>query len=258
MSASGANVSKGPFPADGREEAERAHQSGQVDASRDVEDADLVDPDLQPGAGADAQGQVCAPPIQARVKAPGQKRSLFEKIEAFISRLSTRNNFWHRVCSLIWLPYAFRSGIVMRRIDDKRFSATLPFTRFNKNWYNAMAGAALLGNSEIAGGMYVFSACGGDYTVVCKHLEYKFLRPCFGPAEYRINPREDLTPFLAGGGEFNITIDMDVVQTLPARRKGDRNDRKGQMLPRFGEKRVGRCSATFHVTPKTHHKSKGR
>lgn len=258
MSSSSANVSKGPFPADGRGEgaSERPREGADARAAREVEEADQMD--LDPEAGAEEQGQVCAPPIQARVKAPGQKRSLYEKAEAFISRLSTRNNFWHRVCSLIWLPYAFRSGIVMRRMDGKTFSATLPFTRFNKNWYNAMAGAALLGNSEIAGGMYVFSACGGDYTVVCKHLEYKFLRPCFGPAEYRISPREELAPLLATGGEFNITIDMDVVQTLPARRKGDRKPRKGQMLPKFGEKRVGRCSATFHVTPKAHNKSKGR
>ncbi len=262
MSSSSANLSKGPFPGEGRGDgaSERAKELGEpvrdVEAALDADGADQVD--LDPEAGAEEQGQVCAPPIQARVKAPGQKRTLFEKAEAFISRLSTKNNFWHRVCSLIWLPYAFRSGIVMRRIDDKRFSATLPFTRFNKNWYNAMAGAALLGNSEIAGGMYVFSACGGDYTVVCKHLEYKFLRPCFGPAEYRISPRDELAPLLAGGGEFNITIDMDVVQALPARRKGGKKAPKTQTLPKFGEKRVGRCSATFHVTPKAHNKTKGR
>ncbi|MFG0259670.1 MAG: hypothetical protein ACF8LK_04880, partial [Phycisphaerales bacterium JB041] len=40
-----------------------------------------------------------------------QKRSLFVRMEAFVSRLSTRNTCWHRVCSLIWLPYAFHSGI---------------------------------------------------------------------------------------------------------------------------------------------------
>ncbi len=191
-----------------------------------------------------------------REERPRKRRTLFERIEAFVSRLSSRNNFWHRVCSMIWLPYAFRSGIRMRRLDDKTFSATLPFTRFNKNWYNAMAGAALLGNSEIAGGMYVFGVCGGDYTVVCKHLEYRFLRPCFGPAEYRITPREDIQSLLDAGGEFNITIDLDVVQTLPVLRK--REKRKGKTLPKFGEKRVGRSSATFHVTPKSHQKSKGR
>ncbi|HVU63983.1 MAG TPA: hypothetical protein VHC70_08400, partial [Phycisphaerales bacterium] len=145
-----------------------------------------------------------------------RKPSLLDRIEAFISRLSTRNNFWHRVCSLIWLPFAFRSGIKMKKQGDDppTYQAVLPFRRFNRNWYNAMAGAALLGNAEIAGGMYVFGACGGDYTVVCKHLEYKFLRPCFGPAVYRLSPRGDIAALMATGGEFNILVDMDVYQGI--------------------------------------------
>ena len=190
------------------------------------------------GLAPDGPAGTKAPAARAR---PG-KRSMLDRIEAFISRLSTRNNFWHRVCSMIWLPFAFRSGIRMKRIDDKTFYALLPFRRFNRNWYNAMAGAALLGNAEIAGGMYVFGACGGDYTVVCKHLEYKFLRPCFGPAMYRITPKGDIQAEMAHRGEFNLTIDMDVVQQIA--KPGDK------------EKRVGRVSATFHVTPKMHQKTK--
>ena len=69
----------------------------------------------------------------------------------------------------------------MKQINTDTFSAVLPFRRFNRNWYRAMAGGALLANSEIAGGMYVFGVCGGDYTVVCKNLNYTFLRPCLGP-----------------------------------------------------------------------------
>ena len=180
------------------------------------------------------------PPLALR------KRSFVERAEAYISKLSTRNNFWHRVCSLIWLPFAFRSGIKMNRLDEKTFTAVLPFRRFNRNWYNAMAGAALLGNSEIAGGMYVFGVCGGDYTVVCKTLEYKFLRPCLGPAVYKISPRENIQELLADGGEFNITIDLDIFQAI-AKLGANAAER---------EKRVGKCAATFHVTPKLHHKSK--
>lgn len=167
-------------------------------------------------------------------------RTFSERVEAWLSRLSTKNNFLHRIFSLIWLPFAFRSGIKMKRVDASTFTAILPFRRFNRNWYNAMAGAALLGNSEIAGGMYVFGVCGGDYTVVCKHLEYKFLRPCFGPAIYRITPREDIAALMAAGAEFNITIDMDVVQQI--------------VKPGERERRVGKSTAVFHVTPKTHHK----
>ena len=167
-----------------------------------------------------------------------------DRVDRFVSRLSARSNFWHRVCSLIWLPYAFKSGIRMRRLDRETFAAVLPFRRFNRNWYNAMAGAALLGNSEIAGGMYLFGLCGGEYTVVCKSLEYRFLRPCFGPALYRITPREDVAALLKAGGEFNATLDLDIVQQI-ARRQDK-------------ERRVGKCTAVFHVTPKHHQLRKGR
>ena len=175
---------------------------------------------------------------------PKPKRTIMDRLDAWVSRLSTRNNFWHRVCSLFWLPYAFRSGIKMKRIDAKTFQAVLPFRRFNRNWYNAMAGAALLGNAEIAGGTYVFSRAGGNYTVVCKKMEYRFLRPCFGPAIYRIEPQDDLDSLIAAEKEFNITVDMDIVQQI--RKPGDR------------EKRVGKAIATFHVTPKAHQQGKGR
>jgi hypothetical protein len=169
---------------------------------------------------------------------------IFDKIEAFISKLSMRDNFWNSVCSLIWLPLAFFSGVRMKEIDQNSFAARaiLPFRRFNRNWYRAMAGGALLANSEIAGGSYVFGICGADYTVVCKNLNYTFLRPCFGPAVYRMNPREDIRAMLQTKKEFNVTIDMEITQQ--AARRGEK------------DKRVGRCEATFHVTPKVHHKQK--
>jgi hypothetical protein len=78
--------------------------------------------------------------------------------------------------------------------------------------------------------------------VVCKHLEYKFLRPCLGPAVYRIKAREDVKALIATAKEFNITTDMDILQQ--AARMGEK------------DKRVGQCVATFHVTPKVHHKVK--
>ena len=112
---------------------------------------------------------------------PSENRSLLDRAEAFIANLSARNNFWHRVCAWIWLPIASRCGIAMRH-ENGEVSAILPFRRFNRNWYNAMAGAALLGNSEIAGGMFLFKQCQGQCRVVCKELTYKFLRPCIGPA----------------------------------------------------------------------------
>jgi len=170
----------------------------------------------------------------------GRLSRWYDRIEAFVSQLSVRDNFWHRICSLIWLPYAFFSGIKIKAINPDTFAAVLPFRRFNRNWYRAMAGGALLANSEIAGGMYVFGICGGDYTVVCKHLEYTFLRPCFGPAVYRMTPREKILTLIKAGGEFNLTLDIEVHQQVPE--------------PSERDKRVGRCEATFHITPKVLHK----
>jgi hypothetical protein len=166
----------------------------------------------------------------------------YDKIEAFVSRLSVRDNFWHRICSLIWLPYAFFSGIRLKPLDAESYAAVLPFRRFNRNWYRAMAGGALLANSEIAGGMYVFGICGGDYTVVCKHLEYTFLRPCFGPAVYKMTPREPITPLMKTGEEFNVTLDLEILQQV--------------YQPDGRDRRVGRCQATFHVTPKAQAKAR--
>ncbi|MSR17726.1 MAG: DUF4442 domain-containing protein [Phycisphaerales bacterium] len=164
-----------------------------------------------------------------------EKLSFYDRAEAWISRLSTRNAFWHRVCSLVWLPYAFRSGITIRRLDTTRFTAVLPFRRANRNWYNAMAGAALLGNSEVAAGMYLFSRIGSDYIVVCKDMRYKFLRPCYGPAIYSVVEREDLQAKVAIGGEFNVALEMEIKQHVK---------QKGR------EVRVGRCEIIFHCTPK--------
>jgi hypothetical protein len=168
----------------------------------------------------------------------------YDQIEAFVSRLSMRDNFWRSICSLIWLPLAFFSGIRLKELDPNSFAAraVLPFRRFNRNWYRAMAGGALLANSEIAGGSYVFGICGADYTVVCKQLNYTFLRPCLGPAVYRMTPRENIKEFLASGKEFNITIEMEIQQQA--------------MRPEENDRRVGRCEAIFHVTPKVHHKIK--
>ncbi|WP_428387156.1 PaaI family thioesterase [Mucisphaera sp.] len=161
----------------------------------------------------------------------------YERWEARLSRLSTRNRFWQKLFSMVFLPLAYRSGIRFIKGDESSFSAILPFRRFNRNWYNAMAGGALLGNAEVAGGMYVFEKCGADYTVVCKHLEYTFRRPCFGPAVYRITPRQNIDELVATGSEFNLTVDMQILQMVAS---GEHKER-----------RVGQSTATFHVTPKS-------
>jgi acyl-coenzyme A thioesterase PaaI-like protein len=188
--------------------------------------------DLAPAAAGDP---ILAPSAYPKIP-HGRLSRWYDAIEAFVSRLSVRDNFWHRICSLIWLPYAFFSGIKIKAINADTYAAVLPFRRFNRNWYRAMAGGALLANSEIAGGMYVFGICGGDYTVVCKHLEYTFLRPCFGPAVYKMTPRQNVHQLLQTGAEFNVTLDLEISQQVSNQAVRDR--------------RVGRCQATFHVAPK--------
>jgi acyl-coenzyme A thioesterase PaaI-like protein len=173
---------------------------------------------------------------------PGRLSRWYDRLEQFVSKLSVRDNFWHRICSFVWLPYAFFSGIKMNPITPDTFAAVLPFRRFNRNWYRAMAGGALLANSEIAGGMYVFGICGADYMVVCKHLEYTFLRPCLGPAVYKMTPRENIRELLVSRDEFNVTLDLEILQQVTH--------------PEERDKRVGRCQATFHVTPKAKVKAK--
>ncbi len=195
-----------------------------------------------------------AAPLQVvpALKQPARALTRFERFEAWASRLSIKNNFWHKVFSLVWLPYAFRSGIrmhgssqgkskdsaksSMRDRATERFAAILPFRRFNRNFYDAMAGAALLGNSEVAAGMYLFSVCGGDYTVVCKEMKYRFLRPCLGPAIYRVVKSEDIDALLAAGGEFNIALELEIFQQ--------------KIVKAREETLVGRCDITFHCTPK--------
>jgi hypothetical protein len=231
---------------------------GREAVGREAEDTPKVVADLAARpetAEADDEEVLQPPPVTARHSAA---LSFKDKVEAFIARLSTRNHFWHRVCSMIWLPYAFRSGIRMKRVGERTFAAELPFRRFNRNWYNAMAGAALLANSEIAGGMYIFGLTGGDYTIVCKQLEYKFLRPCFGPAMYNITPREDLSLLIEAGKEFNLTLDLDILQQALVPEAMAKLKKKDRLLAKMASKqrRVGRCVATFHLTPSLHHKAK--
>ena len=180
-------------------------------------------------------------PIQTgpAVPQPTRAPTRLERLEAWASRLSIKNNFWHSIFSLVWLPYAFRSGIRMsgiKKLSTERFTAVLPFRRFNRNFYDAMAGAALLGNSEVAAGMYLFSVCGGDYTVVCKEMQYRFLRPCLGPAVYRVVRSEDVEEKVRKGGEFNVTLELEIYQQ--------------KIVKQRDEILVGRCNITFHCTPK--------
>ncbi|MBX2851105.1 MAG: hypothetical protein KTR15_05095 [Phycisphaeraceae bacterium] len=164
----------------------------------------------------------------------GKKYRVFEN---WLTEKSTESNRWHRFLAWVFLPLAYRSGIKLgKRSEAGDYEVAMPFTTFNKNWYNAMAGAALLGNSEVAGGMYIFNQVGPDYTVVCKELNYKFRLPCVGPAIYRVKPVDDIAELKKHKLEFNVTVEMQVVQAV------HHKDEK--------ERKVGKATATFHVAPK--------
>ncbi len=157
------------------------------------------------------------------------------RFEAWVERLAHKYKFIRKITSRLYLPIAFHSGLTMKKLDPHTFTYVLPFRRFNRNFYDAMAGAALVANSEIAAGMYLFGELGGKWTVVCKNINYRFLRPCLGPAIYKVDPRDELKARLAAGVEFNIDLTLEILQQVSGKRR---------------HPRVGRCDVTFHCTPK--------
>jgi hypothetical protein len=68
-------------------------------------------------------------------------------------------------------------------------------------------------------------------------MQYRFLRPCLGPAVYRVVKSEDVEQKVARGGEFNVALDLEIYQQ--------------QLMSNREELLVGRCNITFHCTPKT-------
>lgn len=166
--------------------------------------------------------------------APKELRG-WPRFEAWVERLAHKYKFIRKITSRLYLPIAFHSGLTMKKLDPHTFTYVLPFRRFNRNFYDAMAGAALVANSEIAAGMYLFGELGGKWTVVCKRISYRFLRPCLGPAIYKVNPLEDVKARIQEGLEFNIDLTLEILQQVTGRRT---------------HPRVGRCEVTFHCAPK--------
>ncbi len=157
------------------------------------------------------------------------------RFEAWVERLAYKYKIIRKITSRLYLPIAFHSGLTMKKLDPHRFTYVLPFRRFNRNFYDAMAGAALIANSEIAAGMFLFGELGGQWTVVCKHITYRFLRPCLGPAIYNVSPLDDVKALLQAGVEFNIDLTLEILQQVSGKKR---------------HPRVGRCEVTFHCAPK--------
>ncbi len=72
-----------------------------------------------------------------------------------------------------------------------------------------------------------------------------------------MTPLDDIHALVATGKEFNIAVRMDIVQVLvPLSKKKMAQETEKPDGKTTKPKRVGRCTATFHVTPKSQHKAK--
>ncbi|MGJ8676059.1 MAG: hypothetical protein ACSHX0_00935 [Akkermansiaceae bacterium] len=159
---------------------------------------------------------------------------LYRPIEAKLSKLCFNNNFWYKVLTTIYLPLAAKSNMKLGSWKGEVYETVLPFERFNKNWYNAMAGAAILANTEVAGGMAIFKIVGEKYTVVCKELSYKFRLPCQSEATYRVKIIDDIHSLMKTKPEFNLRMEIDVLAEM-----------KNKM------RKIGTSTVTFHVAAKS-------
>jgi hypothetical protein len=63
---------------------------------------------------------------------------------------------------------------------------------------------------------------------------------------------------MATGQEFNITLELDVIQQPLVPEALAKMKKQDRLLAKLAakERRVGRCVATFHLTPTTHQKAK--
>jgi hypothetical protein len=159
---------------------------------------------------------------------------IYRSIEGKFSKLCFENNLWYRVLTKIYLPLAAKSNMKLGSWKGDVYEAVLPFKRFNKNWYNAMAGAAILANTEIAGGMAIFKLVGEKYTVVCKELSYKFRLPCQSDATYRVRIVDDIHSLMNAKPEFNLNMEIEVFAEM-----------KNKI------RKIGTSKLTFHVAAKS-------
>lgn len=163
----------------------------------------------------------------------------YRKVEAKLSKLCFENDFWYKILTFKYLPLASKSGMPLGKWTTEPdggevYEAILPFKKFNKNWYNAMAGAAILANTEIAGGMAIFKLVGEQYTVVCKELSYKFRLPCQSEATYRVKILDDIHTLMKTKPEFNLQMQIEVIAEM-----------KNKM------RKIGTSTVTFHVAAKS-------
>ena len=156
-------------------------------------------------------------PSQAPRRSPSGSR-------ASISKLSTAKNFWHRVCSFIWLPYAFRCGIRMQKLDARDLHRRAPLPSLQPQLVQRDGRRRRSATPR--------SPAGSTSSIWRRRLhgrvqaaELPLPAPCFGPAVYQVVPKGDVDALVAEGGEFNIEIQLNVYQQL--KKPGERGSAWG-------------------------------
>jgi hypothetical protein len=155
------------------------------------------------------------------------------KLEKYFNRLSIKSRFFNKLLSFIFMPFVFKSGLKMNFVEDDYY-AILPKKRFNVNWYGTMSGGAILGNSELAAGSYLFMLSKGGYRMICTHLGYRFLLPSIDTIMYKVSvDLDELAEKIKAGGKFNVDMTIKVFR--------NNKNKAGR--------RIGSGTISFHMWP---------
>lgn len=163
----------------------------------------------------------------------------YDYCERRLTQMAIFNPFWRRILSFFWMPFAYHSGIRLVARQGEALNVFLPYRRPNRNWYGDMAGAALLGNAEIAAGLILFERCGADCIIVCRKMSFEFRSSCTGAALYVVRATTDIGDKIAAGRPFECAMEMDVFQCESG-------------TAQASKKRVGHCKMSFSVTQKNY------
>jgi len=156
------------------------------------------------------------------------------ELEIKLNKLSIKKPLINRLLAVIFMPFIARSGLKVN-YDPQDFRAYLPKKRFNSNWYGTQSGAAILGNSELAAGCYLFMLTQGEYRMVCTRLDYRFLLPSTDPVIYRVDlDKAELEEKIRAGGKFMMDMTIKLYRATSKTTTG---------------KRIGSGKISFKVWP---------
>jgi hypothetical protein len=159
--------------------------------------------------------------------------SLPPKLERYFNRLSIKNRFFNKLLSFIFMPFVFKSRLKINFVEDDYY-AILTKKRFNVNWYGTMSGGAILGNSELAAGSYLFMLSKGNYRMICTHFNYRFLLPSIDAIMYKVSvDLDELAEKIKTGGKFHVDMTIKVFR--------NNKNKAGR--------RIGSGTISFHMWP---------